>query len=103
MERVSDIRLLDNEELADTVVDIVNPYVELESRILQRIVECTGGRIRQPQVNVSGDGVCVEGRVSSYHVKQMAIRGLMEVIEHLPIAPRSIETAIEVVSPPRTC
>ena len=48
---------------------------------LQRHIDTrTCGRIRQLRVDYSGGGVTIHGVASSYHVKQLAISAVREVV-----------------------
>jgi hypothetical protein len=54
---------------------------EIERAIKDRIMQRTGRRIRALEVEVMGDRVMVRGRTTTYHLKQLALQGLLEVTE----------------------
>jgi hypothetical protein len=54
---------------------------ELEQAIKRRIEHRTGGRIQMLEVEVVGDRVIVRGRASCYYLKQLALRGVLDVID----------------------
>jgi hypothetical protein len=49
---------------------------ELEGQIVRR----AGRRVRQLHVEVGADRVVIHGRTASYHVKQLAILAVLEVL-----------------------
>jgi hypothetical protein len=60
--------------------DSRTPLSDLEQAIQDRIVERTGGRVRGLKVEVSDDRVLIQGRTASFHLKQLAIQGILEVV-----------------------
>jgi hypothetical protein len=54
--------------------------VPLERAIKNAILQRTGGRIRMLEVSVAGNVVVVRGRSPSYHVEQLALRGVFDVV-----------------------
>ena len=60
---------------------------ELEERIQREIMQCTWGRIRRLRVEVTHGGILVEGVTTSYYVKQLAIKAVMDIVATLPEAP----------------
>jgi hypothetical protein len=55
----------------------------LELAIMRQIVHRTGGRIRMLEVEMLDDVVVIRGCASSYYAKQMALRGVLDVIGSL--------------------
>src|SRR5262245_1402218 len=53
---------------------------ELAQAIKHRIVQRTGARIQSLAVEVSGDRVVIRGRAASFHLKQLALQGAVDVI-----------------------
>jgi hypothetical protein len=53
---------------------------ELEQAITQRIVRRTGRQIRGLEVKLVGDYILLRGRTLSFHLKQLALQGLLEAI-----------------------
>jgi hypothetical protein len=53
---------------------------ELEQAIRHRILERTGRRIRALEVEVVGDHIGIRGRTATFHLKQLALQALLEVI-----------------------
>jgi hypothetical protein len=69
---------------------------DLEQAIQLRIVERTCGRIQGLEVEASGDRVFIRGRAASFHLKQLAIQGIMEAMDS-PTSPRlQVELQISV-------
>ena len=59
----------------------------------------TGRRIRALEVEVMGDRVLVRGRTTTYHLKQLAIKGLLEAIG--AVGPMRVEDDIRVEDHPQ--
>jgi hypothetical protein len=53
---------------------------ELERAIERQIVQRTGGRVRQLQVQAAEDRLVVRGHASSHHVRQLALLAVGEVV-----------------------
>jgi hypothetical protein len=53
---------------------------DLEQAIKHQIVQRTGRRIQGLKVEVSDDRLLIRGRAASFHLKQLAIQGVMDVI-----------------------
>ena len=68
----------------------------LERAIERQIVQRTWGRIQALEVEVSDNRVIVRGRAPSYYVEQLALRGVLDVIEST--GARRIELNIQVGS-----
>lgn len=71
---------------------MVAPSADLDRRSLMervalRIRETTYGRIRDLAVEDIGGEVVVRGRVRSHHVRQLALQGLIEVLDDDPFRP----------------
>jgi hypothetical protein len=69
----------------------------VERAIERQIVQRTGGRIQALEVKVSHNLVVVRGRVPSYYVEQLAVRGVLDVTE--PAGAVLIALNIQVGSP----
>jgi hypothetical protein len=52
----------------------------LAQAVKSRIAQRTGGRIQLLEVEATGDGVVIKGKVSSYYLKQLALEGVLEVV-----------------------
>jgi hypothetical protein len=64
-----------------SVAGPVHPgMTQLKWAIERQIVRRAGRRIRQLRVEVGADRVVVHGRTVCYHVKQLAIRAVLEVL-----------------------
>ena len=85
MLRLCDQRFLSEKLLQDSTRD-----AELEQRIQREIMQCTWGRIRRLRVEASNGAILVEGLTTSYYVKQLAIKAVMDVIATLPETPSII-------------
>lgn len=75
-------RFADEKLLQDPARD-----TELEQRIQREIMQCTRGRVRRLRVEVSRGAIAVEGVTTSYYVKQLAIKALMDVVATLSETP----------------
>ncbi len=53
----------------------------LERAIERRIIQRTWGRIRALEVEVVDNRVIIRGRAPSYYVEQLALQGVLDVIE----------------------
>jgi hypothetical protein len=53
---------------------------QLKRALEGQIVRRAGRRVRQLRVEVGADRVVVHGRTASYHVKQLAILAVLEVL-----------------------
>jgi hypothetical protein len=72
---------------------------ELALAIKHRIVQRTGGRIQTLAVELIDGCVVVRGRAASFHLKQLALQGVIDVIG--PVRTIQIELDVQVVvSPP---
>ena len=56
------------------------PPAALEQAIRHRVAERTGRRIQGLEVEARDGSVRVRGRVTSFHLKQLAIQGIIDVI-----------------------
>jgi len=72
----------------------------LERAIERQVRQRTWGRIQALQVKVSNNLVVVRGRAPSYYVEQLALQGVLDLVES-PGAMR-IELNIQVSSPPKS-
>ena len=75
------------EKLLDSTRDTDTRNTELEERIQREITQSTWGRIRRLRVEVTNTGILVEGLTTSYYVKQLAIKAVMDIVATLPEAP----------------
>jgi hypothetical protein len=53
---------------------------DLEQAIRDRIVQRTADRIRGLGVEATGDRIVISGRAATFHLKQLAIQGVFDVI-----------------------
>jgi hypothetical protein len=72
----------------------------LERAIERQIMQRTWGRIQALEVKVSNSLVVVRGRAPSYYVEQLALQGVLDVIESA--GAMRIELNIRVGSPPKS-
>ena len=72
----------------------------LERAIERRIVQRTWGRIQALEVEVTDNWVVVRGRAPSYYLEQLALQGVLDVIESA--GAMRIELSIQVGSPPKS-
>jgi hypothetical protein len=72
----------------------------LERAIERQVMQRTSGRIQALEVKVSHNRVLVRGRAPSYYVEQLALQGVLDVIESA--GAMRIELNIQVGSPPRS-
>jgi hypothetical protein len=54
---------------------------ELEQAIKDRIMQRTGGRIQLLDVEVKDNEIVIHGRAPSYYLKQLALQGVLDVID----------------------
>ena len=71
----------------------------LERAIEGQIVQRTWGGIQALEVEVTDNRVIVRGRAPSYYLEQLALRGVIDVIE--PAGAMRIELNIQVGCPPK--
>jgi len=57
----------------------------LDQVLLERIQERTGRRVRDLSVEMSGELVVVRGRARSFHVKQLVLHGVRDVLPTTPL------------------
>ena len=69
---------------------------ELERSIERQIVQRTWSRIHRLQVETVDGRILVHGRTSSYHVKQLALEGVLDVLGSADSA--AVDLDIEVAS-----
>ena len=67
---------------------------DLEKTIRSRIVQRTAGRIRGLTIAVVDDAVCIHGIAASFHLKQLALQGVVDAIGS--VGAMRIELDIEV-------
>jgi len=72
---------------------------DLQQIIKHQIVERTLGRIRVLEVEVTEKLLIVRGWAESYHLKQLAIRGVLDVIGRSGPRPIDIDVRIAVGPP----
>jgi hypothetical protein len=63
----------------------LDPSPQLRRQLEQHILARTGRRIANLSVEVRGDQVVLRGRVSCFHVKQLAQHGVREVLPTVPL------------------
>jgi hypothetical protein len=69
----------------------------LERALERQITRRTWGRLQALDVEVTDNLVVVRGRAPSYYLKQLALQGVLELIES---GPKRIELNIHVVESP---
>lgn len=74
-----------------------NGNAELVHAIERQIVQRTWGRIHRLQVELIDDRVVVHGCTQSYHSKQLALEGVLDVIDDST----RVELDIQVATVPR--
>ncbi len=57
----------------------------LDELLWDRIQERTGRRVRDLTVEMTGERVVVRGRARSFHVKQLALHGVRDVLPTTPM------------------
>jgi hypothetical protein len=57
----------------------------LRERITRTVLERTGRRIDNLHVEVTGERVVLRGRAGSFHVKQLALSGVRDVLPDAPL------------------
>jgi hypothetical protein len=72
----------------------------LERAIERQVMQRTWGRLQALEVKVSQNLVVVRGRAPSYYVEQLAVQGVLDVIE--PAGAMQIELNIQVDSLPKS-
>jgi hypothetical protein len=72
----------------------------LERAIERQIVQRTWGRVQALEVKVTDNRVIVRGCAPSYYIEQLALQGVLDVIE--PAGAMRIELNIQVGSPPKS-
>lgn len=75
-------RFADKQLLQDSA-----PDTDLAVRVQREIMQCTWGRIRRLRVEASSASIIVEGVTTSYYVKQLAIKAVMDVVATLSETP----------------
>ena len=60
--------------------DYASGEMSLAQRVQTRVMESTYGRIRNLQVEEFQGRVLVRGQVPSYHTKQLALHGALELL-----------------------
>jgi hypothetical protein len=72
---------------------------DLEQAIRHRIVQRTGGRIQTLEVEVTDGQVTICGGAASFHLKQLVIQGVFDVIGTCGSPQIDIDVQIAVSSP----
>lgn len=73
-------------------VETMNPRTKpIDELVAEKIHERTGRRVQNLTVELAGDRIVLRGRARSFHVKQLALHGVREL---LPTA--ALHNAIEV-------
>jgi hypothetical protein len=70
----------------------------LERAIERQVMQRTWGRIQALEVKVSNNRVVVRGRAPSYYVEQLALQGVLDLVESA--GAMQIELNIQVGCPP---
>jgi hypothetical protein len=58
----------------------LNDYPRVRDELEHRIIALTGRRVRNLDINLSEDGVILNGQTQTFYVKQMAQQGVREVL-----------------------
>ena len=56
---------------------------ELREEVRNRILARTGRRVRNLDIQLTGEGIVLLGQAGSYHVKQLAQQGVQEYLPSL--------------------
>ena len=73
---------------------IAEPILQSEEHIDSLMRRRLGNRIRGLRIILRPDGVILQGRVATYHAKQLAQHAAME-LANLPIVANEIEVRLE--------
>jgi hypothetical protein len=73
-------------------------FTALEQAIRARIASRTGGRIQSLKVELMGNKVVIRGMAPCYHVKQLALQEVLEVIRSAHAAEVEVILLVEVCS-----
>lgn len=65
--------------------------VALQNKLLEQVCQRTGRRVRNLHIELRPQGVVLRGRTTSYHLKQLAQHGILDLLPHV-----EIHNAIEV-------
>lgn len=57
----------------------------LHEVLTERVVQLTGRRVRDLTVAIKDEEVILSGTTESFHVKQLAIQGVREVLPRAPL------------------
>ncbi|HLW63689.1 MAG TPA: hypothetical protein VKS79_00120 [Gemmataceae bacterium] len=68
---------------------------ELKESIRRRILERTGDRIRDLEVEVTEARIEIRGRTASFYIKQLAIQGTLDVIGVPTTTPIEVNVQVE--------
>jgi hypothetical protein len=68
---------------------------DLEHAIRAGIVQRTAGRIRGLRIDVAADRVSVHGRVASFHLKQLALQGIVDVLGSVQVMRIDLDIDVE--------
>ena len=70
---------------------------QLQSELERSVLRRTNRRVRQLSIEVRPERIILRGRTSTYHVKQLAQHGILELVPHLPVENSiAVETKVEV-------
>ena len=68
---------------------------DLNSRLEQWIAQRTGGRVHCLRVEQAGERVIVSGHTGSYHVRQLALAAVMEVLDPERLGQMDLEIDVQ--------
>ncbi len=71
---------------------------EFEDAVVHRILHRTNGRVQTLEVEVIGNRVIIRGITTSYHLKQLAIQSVIDVISANPGVTIEIDMQVSVVA-----
>jgi len=72
------------------------PTTDLVEAIQRQVFRRTWGRIHRLGIELLGDRIVVHGRTSTYHSKQLALEGVLDVLG--PNGTAAVELDIEVTT-----
>jgi hypothetical protein len=68
--------------------------VELKGAIERQIMERTWRRVHDLQVRITKRGVVVSGRTGTYHVKQVAIQAVLDLLASSPTTAVAVDIQV---------
>jgi hypothetical protein len=59
--------------------------VALHNELIERVCQRTGRRVRNLRIELRPEGVVLQGRTTSYHLKQLAQHGVLDLLPHVEL------------------